>query len=100
GWRTLAPLHELVETYAGDGRFRYLHAKPGRASELHPAAEDLHGVGGSGEAWVFRREQLLDEGWLGPDPVPAVYRRGGAVVLAAPPRVGLRSPPPTHDGHR
>ncbi len=30
GWRTLAPLHSLVETYAGDGRFRYLHAKPGR----------------------------------------------------------------------
>jgi len=32
---------------------------------------------------VFRREQLLDEGWLGPDPVPAVYRRVGDVILAA-----------------
>ncbi|MCP6725948.1 alkaline phosphatase family protein, partial [Klebsiella pneumoniae] len=56
GWRSLAPLHELVETYAGDGRFRHLHAKPGAAAELHERATDLHGA----DAWVFRREQLLD----------------------------------------
>jgi hypothetical protein len=98
GWRTLAPLHEFVETYAGDGRFRYLHAKPGRASELHAAADEMYGgaaIGGgagSGEAWVFRREQLLDEGWLGPDPVPAVYRRVGDVILAARGPVGFIDP--------
>src|SRR5262249_44280600 len=80
GWRSLAPVHELVETYVGDGRFRHLHARPGAAAELHAAAEDLHGAGSNGEAWVFRREQLLDEGWLGPDPVPATYRRVGDVV--------------------
>jgi hypothetical protein len=91
GWRTLEPLHDLVETYAGDGRFRHLHAKPGRAAELHAAAEALHG-GQGGEAWVFRREQLLDEGWLGPDPVPAVYRRVGDVVLAARSPVGFVDP--------
>lgn len=91
-WRTLAPLHALVETYAGDGRFRHLHAKPGRAAELHAAAEELHGDAGTGEAWVFRREQLLDEGWLGPDPVPAVYRRVGDVVLAARAPVGFVDP--------
>lgn len=88
GWRSLAPLHEFVETYAGDGRFRHLHAKPGRAAELHAAADELHGR----EAWVFRREQLLDEGWLGPDPVPAVYRRVGDVVLAARNGVGFVDP--------
>ena len=88
GWRSLAPLHHLVETYAGDGRFRHLHAKPGSAAALHAAAEELHG----GEAWVFRREQLLDEGWLGPDPVPAVYRRVGDVVLAARAAVGFIDP--------
>jgi hypothetical protein len=91
GWRSLAPLHDLVETYAGDGRFRHLHAKPGRAGELHAAAEDLHG-GADGDAWVFRREQLLDEGWLGPDPVPATYRRVGDVVLAARADVGFVDP--------
>jgi hypothetical protein len=91
GWRTLAPVHDLVEAYAGDGRFRHLHAKPGRAAELHARAEELHG-GPAGEAWVFRREQLLDEEWLGPDPVPATYRRVGDVVLAARERVGFVDP--------
>jgi hypothetical protein len=88
GWRSLAPLHDLVETYAGDGRFRHLHAKPGRAAELHAAAVDLHGR----EARVFRREELLDDGWLGPDPVPATYRRVGDVVLAALAPVGFVDP--------
>ena len=31
GWLGLQPLHPMVETYAGDGRFRYLHARPGAA---------------------------------------------------------------------
>jgi hypothetical protein len=91
GWRSLAAVHDLVETYAGDGRFRHLHAAPGRAGELHAAAEELFG-GDRGEAFVFRREQLLDEGWLGPDPVPAVYRRVGDVVLAARGPVGFVDP--------
>src|SRR5262249_10364711 len=88
GWRSLAPLHDIVETYAGDGRFRHLHAKSGRAGDLHAAAEDLHGD----EAWVFRREELLDDGWLGSDPVPATYRRVGDVVLAARAPVGFVDP--------
>jgi hypothetical protein len=88
GWKSLAELHPLVEAYAGDGRFRHLHAKPGRAKELHAAAESLHGA----DAWVFRREQLLDEGWLGPDPVPATFRRVGDVVLAARAAVGFVDP--------
>ena len=88
GWLSLAPLHPMVETYAGDGRFRYLHARPGAAADLGAAAEQLHG----GDAWVFRREQLLDEGWLGPDPVSATYRRVGDVVLAARTGVGFVDP--------
>jgi hypothetical protein len=88
GWRSLAPLHELVETYAGDGRFRHLHAKPGRAAELHAAAAELCGR----DARVFRRDELLGDGWLGPDPVPATYRRVGDVVLAALSPVGYIDP--------
>jgi hypothetical protein len=87
-WRSLAPLDGLIETYAGDARFRHLHARSGRAAELHAAATELHGA----DAWVFRREQLLDEGWLGPDPSPAVYRRVGDVVLAARAAVGFVDP--------
>jgi hypothetical protein len=88
GWRSLSPLHDMVETFAGDGRFRHLHAQPGQAGDLYAAAQDLH----RSEAWVFRRDQLLDEGWLGPDPVPAVYRRVGDVVLAARGPVGFVDP--------
>jgi hypothetical protein len=93
GWRSLAELHPMVEAYAGDGRFRHLHAKPGRAAELRDAAEALHGR----DAWIFRREQLLDEGWLGPDPVPAVYRRVGDVVLASRHEVGFIDPTLPHE---
>ena len=88
GWRTLALLDPMVDTYAGDGRFRYLHARSGAAAELCTAATEHHG----GDAWVFRREQLLDEGWLGPDPTPATYRRVGDVVLAARTGVGFVDP--------
>jgi arylsulfatase A-like enzyme len=95
GWLSLAPLHPMVETYAGDGRFRYLHARPGAAADLFAAAEQLHG----GDAWVFRREQLLDEGWLGPDPVSATYRRVGDVVLAARTGVGFVDPTLPYEAH-
>ena len=88
GWIGLAPLDPMVETYAGDGRFRYLHARSGAAAELFAAATERH----ADVAWVFRREQLLDEGWLGPDPVPATYRRVGDVVLAARTGVGFVDP--------
>ena len=44
------------------------------------AAEPVRGrVGARGEdAWVFAREQLLDEGWLGPDPPSATYAGASA----------------------
>ncbi len=88
GWISVAPLHPMIETYAGDGRFRHLHARPGAAAELYAAAVERHGA----DAWVFRREQLLDERWLGPDPVPATYRHVGDVVLAARTGVGFVDP--------
>ena len=76
GWLGLAPLRRLVEAYAGDGRFRYLHAQPGAAAEL---ARGRARSSTARDAWVLPREELLDEGWLGPDPVrrdlPARRRR-------------------------
>ena len=60
-------------------RFRYLHATRGGGAELVEAARDTFGR----EAWVLSRDELLDEGWLGPDPSPATRRRVGDVVLAA-----------------
>jgi hypothetical protein len=88
GWIGLGPLDPLVDVYAGDGRFRYLHARRGAKAELAEAARDLHGD----HAWVMTRDQLLDEGWMGPDPLPATRRRVGDVVLAARTGVGFVDP--------
>lgn len=74
-----ASLDPLVETCSGDGRFRYLHARRGAADDLAAAAREEHGS----RAWVRTRDELLEAGWLGPPPPPAVLRRIGDVVLAA-----------------
>jgi hypothetical protein len=70
---------EYVAFSSGDARFRYLHAPRGAAAELAVAARDAF----ARDAWVFTRGELLDGGWLGPDPSPAARRRVGDVVLAA-----------------
>jgi hypothetical protein len=75
----LAPLDALVAAYSGEGRFRTLHARSGAATELLAAAQQCYGH----QAWVFARDQLFDEGWLGPAPSLAVRGRVGDVVLAA-----------------
>ena len=41
------------------------------------AAQDLYG----GDAWVRTREQVIEDGWLGGVPSPAVAERLGDVVL-------------------
>jgi hypothetical protein len=87
-WVGLAPLDAMVRTYAGDARFRYLHAARATVPALHAAAVDLVGD----DAWVFTREQLLDEGWLGPDPTGPARGRVGDVVLAARRPVGFVDP--------
>ena len=79
GWRALGDVSDYVAFSSGDARFRYLHSTRGGASELAEAARDAFAA----EAWVLSREELLDGGWLGPDPSPATRRRVGDVVLAA-----------------
>ena len=79
GWIGLGALDGLVEVYAGDGRFRSLYARRGARDELAAAARELLGD----HAWVFTRDRLFDEGWLGPDPAGPTRRRVGDVVLAA-----------------
>lgn len=80
GWRSLDRLTSLVEDYGGDGRFRSMHAVPGAASDLLAASREHF----DDVAWVMSREQLCDEGWLGPRPPSRnVRRRVGDVVLAS-----------------
>lgn len=69
----------LVAAYSGEGRFRSLFAVPGGAAGLLEACADRYGD----RAWVFSRERLCDEGWLGPSPSLTVRGRVGDVVLAA-----------------
>jgi predicted AlkP superfamily pyrophosphatase or phosphodiesterase len=64
---------------SGEGRFRWLHARPGRSQELLDAAAAHHG----GQAWVLSRDQLIDEGWLGPTVTDEARGRLGDVALAA-----------------
>lgn len=69
----------LVASYAGEGRFRTLHARSGAAAELARAAAEAYGD----RAWVFTRDELFDQGWLGPRASLAVRGRVGDVILAA-----------------
>jgi hypothetical protein len=64
---------------AGDGRFRYLHARKGEARDLLEVARDVAGE----RAWVWSRAELLETGVLGDGAAGSVPGRVGDVVLAA-----------------
>ena len=95
GWRPLGRVADYVGFGSGDARFRYLHARKGGGAELVEAARDEFGT----EAWVFSRDELLDGGWLGPDPSPATRRRVGDVVLAAHDGVAFVDPAMPRETH-
>jgi hypothetical protein len=85
---SLDALDPLVAAYAGEGRFRGLHARRGAAADLYAAASEL--VGHS--AWVFSRDELFDEGWFGEGGGPTARGRVGDVVLAAYEPVAFADP--------
>ena len=67
---------------SGEGRFRWLHARPGAAAELLAAAVAEH----ADVAWVVSREQVIDERWLGPViSAPVAARLGDVAVVAHQP---------------
>jgi predicted AlkP superfamily pyrophosphatase or phosphodiesterase len=68
-----------VASQSGEGRFRWLHARPGRVDELLAAATEHHGD----TAWVVTRDQTVDEGWFGPRVTDAARSRLGDVALVA-----------------
>lgn len=88
GWVDLDPVRELVALCSGDGRFRYLHARRGAAAELLDAAKEAFGH----LAWIYGRDELLEDGWLGSEISPSARRRVGDVVLAAREPVGFVDP--------
>lgn len=76
-----------VALQSGEGRFRWLHARSGRAAALLEAATAHHGD----DAWVVTRDQTIDEGWWGPAVTDAARQRLGDVALVA------REPVSFHD---
>ncbi|MDP8993331.1 MAG: alkaline phosphatase family protein [Actinomycetota bacterium] len=77
---TLDPeVSDGVELLSGEGRFRWLHARPGAAAGLLEEARDRYGD----VAWVRSRDELVEEGWFGARPAPEIERRLGDVALVA-----------------
>ncbi len=74
---------------SGEARFLWLHAKPGRADELLAAARARH----DDDAWCWSREQVLDEGLLGPTMSVERARRLGDVAMVARGRRTLLADP-------
>ena len=72
-----ADLMACVSLLSGEGRFRWLHARPGTKDDLLERAAGRYGH----LAWVRDVEQVIDEGWLGGAPAPKVLGRLGDVAL-------------------
>ncbi len=70
---------DQVSFQSGEGRFRWLHARPGRVDALFDAAAGRHGD----QAWVITRDQMIADGWLGPEVTDRARSRLGDVALVA-----------------
>jgi predicted AlkP superfamily pyrophosphatase or phosphodiesterase len=92
---SVVPVHDEVMAHvallSGEGRFRWLHARPGRAQALIEAAHACHGS----QAWVHSREEVVAEEWFGPKVSEAALGRFGDVVLAAHEPVAFDDPADT-----
>ncbi len=72
-----ADLMKDVTLLSGEGRFRWLHLRPGASGDVAAMAGESFGD----VAWVRTREQIIEEGWLGGVPSAAVAGRMGDVAL-------------------
>jgi hypothetical protein len=67
----------LTASQSGEGRFRWLHARPGAAVDLLASATDHHGD----QAWVVPRDEMIEDAWFGPVVRRDALRRLGDVAL-------------------
>ncbi len=79
----------LSAVVSGEARFRWLHARPGRAPDLLAAAEGLYGQHGL----VVGQQQVLDEEWFGPVVSEQARSRMGDVALVPHEPVAFVEPP-------
>ena len=80
-------VNPLVRHQSGEGRFRWLHARPGREAALLEVCRMYDDV-----AWVVSREQVLDEKWFGPRTTQAAEKRMGDVALVPHAAVSFEDP--------
>ncbi|MBW3556647.1 MAG: alkaline phosphatase family protein [Actinobacteria bacterium] len=92
-------VQEMCRTVSGEGRFTWLHARPGRVDELAEAARAW--LVDTGLGWVVTRDEADAGGWFGGPLSPLVARRIGDVALLARqpiafvnPRIEAGSAPP------
>ncbi len=78
----------LTAGRSGEGRFRWLHAKPGATADLLAAAEQHHGH----HAWVRSLDQIVDEQWFGRTLSRAARSRLGDVALCPFEPIALEDP--------
>jgi predicted AlkP superfamily pyrophosphatase or phosphodiesterase len=84
-------LFDMVELFSGEGRFRWLHVRPGALADAVDIAEEAHGD----EAWVRTQEQMVDEGWFGGPLTAETSRRLGDLALVAHAPVAFLDPADT-----
>lgn len=72
---------------SGEGRFRWLHARPGRTRQLLEAAQAHSDV-----AWIVTRDEVVEDGWFGPVVSDEARRRLGDVALVARAPVSFHDP--------
>jgi hypothetical protein len=69
---------DVTSLLSGEGRFRWLHARPGLGGRLIETARELY----CSQAWVRERDEAVAEGWFGGALSSDAATRLGDVVLA------------------
>jgi len=84
-------LFDMVELFSGEGRFRWIHVRPGSLDDVVAVAREAHGD----EAWVRTRDQMVEDGWFGGPLTASVASRLGDVALVAHAPVAFLDPADT-----
>jgi len=71
-------LLDFTALLSGEGRFRWLHARPGLEARVLETARELY----SDQAWVRERDEAVAQGWFGGPLSSDASTRLGDVVLA------------------
>jgi predicted AlkP superfamily pyrophosphatase or phosphodiesterase len=80
-----------VSLQSGEGRFRWLHARPGHGTALLESSIACH----ADTAWVRTRDEIVEQGWFGPVVTTEAIARLGDVALVARDDVAFTEPTDT-----